>query len=81
MRVIAAACLGAAAMRVCAREPRAFPLATWAVPFVLLTAYVAVQACNPSHVYSKGDAGLTPMPHVAWLPHSVDRFTSASSLM
>ncbi len=48
----------------------------WGLPFLLLLGFMLVQAANPSHAYSPGDEGLSPLRHIAWLPHSVSRAVS-----
>lgn len=53
---------------------------SWGLPAVLLMAFMAVQAANPSHAYSPGDEGLTPLQHIPWLPHSVSRAASVQAI-
>jgi O-antigen ligase len=53
----------------------------WAAPLLALAAFVGVQALNASHLYTPGDEGLWPRPHLAWLPRSVSRGVSVESLL
>ncbi|MCX7886319.1 MAG: O-antigen ligase family protein [Verrucomicrobiae bacterium] len=51
----------------------------WGAPFLLLTAYVAVQAGNPSHFYF-GDE-LVPLPHRKGWPSTVDASTTFEAFL
>lgn len=43
----------------------------WAVPLLLLSIFLLIQALNPSHSFSSADYGLTPRDHIQSLPASV----------
>lgn len=43
----------------------------WGLPLILLSAFLLLQALNPSHTYSSSDYGLSPRDHIPFLPSSV----------
>ena len=53
----------------------------WGGPLLALLGYMAVQALNASHACSPADAGLTPRPHLRWLPSSVDARTTGLAMI
>jgi len=46
--------------------------ARWVVPALLLLAFMVTQALNASHAYNPSGGELTSLPHIRFLPRSVD---------
>jgi O-antigen ligase len=52
----------------------------WGLPLLLLCGFILAQALNPSHVYTPGNEGLTPIAHRSWLPGSVSARASLEAI-